>query len=137
MKRAVLWDSSAILALLDDRDASHRSALEIATAIGRDRRQSLITNYVEAESHALLLRKLGRTLALEWLISDTLPVERATLADEERARELLMTHRDKDWSLCDAFSFATIERRRIRTAFSFDHHFLQRGGFEVLGVKRR
>ena len=137
MKRAVLWDSSAILALLDDRDASHRSALEIATAIGRDRRQSLITNYVEAESHALLLRKLGRTLALEWLISDTLPVERATLADEERARELLMTHRDKDWSLCDAISFATIERRRIRTAFSFDHHFLQRGGFEVLGVKRR
>lgn len=137
MKRAVLWDSSAILALLDDRDASHRSALEIATAIAHDRRQSLITNYIEAETHALLLRKLGRTLALEWLVSDSLPVERATLADEERARALLMTHRDKDWSLCDAISFATIERRRIRTAFSFDHHFLQRGGFEVLGARSR
>ena len=136
MKRAVLWDSSAILALLDDRDANHGRAVEIATTIARDRRQSLITNYVEVETYALLLRKLGRALALAWLVSDTLPVERATLADEASAREMLMVHRDKDWSLCDAISFATIERRRIRTAFSFDHHFVQRGGFEVLGAKR-
>ena len=137
MKRAVLWDSSAILALLDDRDENHPLALELATAIARDRRQSIITNYIEVETHALLLRKLGRALALEWLVSDTLPVEKATLADEARAREILLERRDKDWSLCDAISFATIERRRIRTAFSFDHHFLQRGGFEVLGAKRR
>ena len=137
MKRAVLWDSSAILALLDRDDRNHKVARKVAVQLAVERRPSVITNYIEAETHALLLRKLGRTLALDWLVSDTLPVERATLADEARARELLMTHRDKDWSLCDAISFATIERRRIRTAFSFDHHFLQRGGFEVLGAKGR
>ena len=136
MKRAVLWDSSAILALLDDRDANHKKALEIAMALAKERRQSFITNYIEVETHALLLRKLGRGLALDWLISDALPVERATLGDEAEARELLVVHRDKDWSLCDAISFAMIERRSIRTAFSFDHHFLQRGEFEVLGATR-
>ena len=135
MRRTVLWDSSAILALLDDRDQNHARALDVATRIARERRPSLITNYLEVEAHALLLRKLGRALALEWLLSDSLTVERATSADEERARAILASHRDKDWSLCDAIAFAVIERRRIPFAFSFDRHFLQRGGFEVLGSR--
>ena len=51
MRRGVLWDSSAILALLiidaDDRD--HARAAEIA----RQGRPSFVTNYVEVETHTL------------------------------------------------------------------------------------
>ena len=132
MKRAVLWDSSAVLALLDDRNENHSRAYDIAMRIARERRPSLITNYLQVECHALLLRKLGRTTAREWLLSDSLSVERATPRDEERATELLMEYRDKDWSLCDAIAFAVLERRRIRTAFSFDRHFVQFGRVDVL-----
>ena len=35
---------------------------------------------------------------------------------------------DQDWTLCDAVSFAVLEARRIRTAFTFDHHFRQMAG---------
>jgi len=132
MKRAVLWDSSAVLALLDDRDENHEAALRIAMRIAKERRPSLITNYLQVECHALLLRKLGRALAREWLMSDALSVERATPGDEEQARALLAEYRDKDWSLCDAIAFAVMERRRIRTAFSFDRHFVQYGRVDVL-----
>jgi predicted nucleic acid-binding protein len=135
MRRGVLWDSSAILALLDADDADHERAVRAAQRIASERRPSFITNYIEAEAHALLLHKLGRALALEWLLRGGLPILRVLPREEERAREILSRHADKDWSLCDAISFAVIELREVRTAFSFDRHFRQYGRFEVLGPK--
>lgn len=134
MRGAVLWDSSAILALLDADDADHDRAVSVARSIAEKRRPSFITNYIEAEAHALLLRKLGRALALEWLLNGGLPVVRVLPREEEKAREILSRHSDKDWSLCDAISFAVMEIRAVAAAFSFDRHFRQYGKFEVLGV---
>jgi len=134
MRRAVLWDSSAILALLDADDADHPAAAEIARRIAAERRSSFITNYLEAETHALLLRKLGRSLAREWLLTGGLSVTRVLPHEEERARDYLARYSDKDWSLCDALSFAVIESRGVEAAFSFDRHFVQFGRCEVLGI---
>ena len=105
VRRGVLWDSSAILALLDADDADHERAVAMAGQIASEKRPSFITNYIEVEAHALLLRKLGRTLAREWLLTGGLPVIRALPEEEERAREIVARHSDKDWSLCDAISF--------------------------------
>ena len=135
MTRGVLWDSSAILALLDADDADHARAVEIASQIAGDRRPSFITNYIEAEAHALLLRKLGRAIARQWLLSGGLNVVRASLAEEQRARDILVRHTDKDWTLCDAISFAVLDARHVARAFTFDHHFRQCGRIQVLGLK--
>jgi predicted nucleic acid-binding protein len=134
VKRAVLWDSSAVLALLDADDADHDTAARIAREIANEARPSFVTNYIEVETHALLLRKLGRSLALEWLLSGGLPVVRVSPQEEQRAREILERYNDKDWSLCDSISFAVIDSRSIDAAFSFDRHFLQFGGCRVLGI---
>jgi len=134
VKRSVLWDSGAFLALLDADDTDHPRAVEIARSLATQRRPGVITNYIEVETHALLLRKLGRTLAREWLLRASLPVLRVLPEEEARAKEMLATYEDKDWSLCDAISFAVMERRGLRTAFSFDQHFRQYGRFEVLGA---
>ena len=134
MRRAVLWDSSAVLALLDADDADHGRTVEIASHIASEKRPSFITNYIEAEAHALLLRKLGRALAREWLLAGGLTVLRVRPDEEERAKEMLARYADKDWSLCDACSFAVIDRRRVGAAFSFDHHFGQFGRCEVWGL---
>ena len=135
MTRAVLWDSSAILALLDADDADHAEAVAVARQIASEARQSFLTNYIEVEAHALLLRKLGRTIAREWLLTGGLAVVRALPDEEQRAREILARHTDKDWTLCDAISFAVLEARRVRRAFTFDHHFRQYGRIHVLGLK--
>jgi len=134
MRRGVLWDSSAILALLDADDADHEAAAQTAIRIANEKRPSFITNYVEVETHALLLRKLGRSLAREWLLKGGLPVVRALREEEDRAKEILAVHTDKDWSLCDAISFAVMESRGVNRAFSFDGHFRQYGRFTVLGL---
>lgn len=133
MKRAVLWDSSAILALLDGDDADHHRAVTAARRIASEARPSFITNYIEVEAHSLLLSKLGRALAREWLLTGSLPVLRANVSEEERAKEILARYADKDWSLCDAISFAVMETRGVRFAFSFDAHFQQWGRAQILG----
>jgi predicted nucleic acid-binding protein len=133
---SVLWDSSAILAFLDADDADHLRAVAVARQIASEARPSFITNYIEAEAHALLLRKLGRTVAREWLLTGGLPVVRALPAEEQSARAILARHADKDWTLCDAISFAVLDARRIARAFTFDHHFRQYGRIQVLGLTR-
>ena len=134
MIRSVLWDSSAILALLDADDADHGRAVVVARQIALEKRPSFVTNYIEVEAHALLLRRLGRAVAREWLLTGGLPIARVLPEEEQRAREILARHADKDWSLCDAISFAVLDARRIRRAFTFDHHFRQYGRVEILGL---
>jgi predicted nucleic acid-binding protein len=133
---SVLWDSSAILGLLDADDADHAHAVAVARGIASERRPSFITNYIEAETHALLLRKLGRAIAREWLLTGGLTVVTALPVEERRAKEILARHTDKDWTLCDAISFAVLDSRRVARAFTFDHHFRQYGRIQVLGLKR-
>ena len=135
MTRGVLWDSSAILALLDADDADHAQAVAVARRIASERRPSFVTNYIEAEAHALLVRKLGRAIARHWLLTGALPVVRALPAEEQHAREMLARHADKDWTLCDAISFALMEARRVTRAFTFDHHFRQYGRLQVVGLE--
>jgi predicted nucleic acid-binding protein len=134
VKRAVLWDSSAVLALLDADDADHDTAARIAREIADEARPSFVTNYIEVETHALLLRKLGRSLALEWLLRGGLPVVRVSPQEEQRAKEILERYSDKDWSLCDSISFAVIDSRNVDAAFSFDRQFFQFAGCRVLGI---
>ena len=135
MTRRVLWDSSAILALLDADDADHERAVAAVQRIAAEKRPSFITNYIETEAHALLLRKLGRTIAREWLLTGGLTVLRVLPNEEQQAKDILIRHTDKDWTLCDAISFAVLDARHVRRAFTFDHHFRQYGRIELLGLK--
>ena len=91
----------------------------------------LLTNFIVAECHALLLARVGSDFARRWLFGNTWRVEPVTDADELRAREIIRVYTDKSFSYTDATSFAVMERLGIRRAFAFDQHFEQYG-FEVL-----
>jgi len=69
------------------RRADHARAVAVARQIASEERPSFITNYIEAEAHALLLRKLGRTIAREWLLRGGLPMVRVLPAEEQRAKD--------------------------------------------------
>jgi predicted nucleic acid-binding protein len=88
------------------------------------------TNFLVADTHALLLNRRGRRLALEFLtvLAQGDPaVLRITEGDEARAREIIFQYDDKDFSYVDATSFAVMERLGIDEGFSFDRHFRQYG----------
>lgn len=129
----MLLDSSAVLALVDADDVNHRDALEVARQLGSERRPVFVTSHVRAEAHALLLTRLGRGAAREWLLRSGVEVVFASRTEEEEAVQLLAEREDKDWSLCDALSFVVVTHRRAAGAFSYDRHFHQHGRFRVWG----
>lgn len=123
----VMVDTSAIYALLDRSDANHAQAVALLKNM-RDAGESvLVTNFVVAEAHALILSKLGYPIARSWLEGQCWPVERALVEDEERAVEIILSYEDKTFSYTDAVTLAIMERLGVQTALAFDRHFTQFG----------
>jgi predicted nucleic acid-binding protein len=128
--RWVLVDTSAYFALADQQDRNHEAALRVRNRLIGERWRLLTTNFVIAETHALLLARLGRAIALRVLQQidrSTTTIVRVSEGDEMRARGILSKYDDKDFSFTDAASFAVMERLRMSQAFSFDRDFAQYG----------
>src|SRR6059036_3728455 len=115
----IFVDTSAIYALLDRGDRNHRAAAAILEAMTARRVQPLVTNFVVAETHGLLVARLGPAIARRWLFGNVWTVERVTAEDEDRARQILRGYDDKRFSYTDATSFAIMERLRLAEAFAF------------------
>jgi len=132
--RRVFVDTSAYFALTDLQDANHGLAVAVHERLVAGRWRLFTTNFVVAETHALLLARLGRavgTTVLQRIDRSATTIVRIALADERRARDIISRYDDKDFSLTDAMSFAVMERLQIPVAFTFDRDFTQYG-FQVL-----
>jgi predicted nucleic acid-binding protein len=134
----VFVDTSAYFALANRRDASHGPATGIMEELVSSRRRLFTTNFVLAELHALLLTRLDRRIAAEVLTavdtSTLTTVVRVSASDERRAREIVLSYADKNFSLTDATSFAVMERLHITHTFTLDQDFGQFGWF-VLSLR--
>ena len=123
----ILADTSANYALLDRSDRNHARAVALARLMRRRHVTPLLTNFIVAETHGLMVSRLGAGLARRWLFGNVWPIERVTTDDEARARDILRRYDDKSFSYVDATSFSVMERLGIRQAFAFDPHFEQYG----------
>ena len=111
--REVFVDTSALYASVDKDDDFHRSVVkrleEIVSAGGR----IIVTNYILAELHALLLTRLNRHVAFTSLQrlreSRDVGILRVSQDEEWRAWEIIERYTDKDFSFTDATSFAAME----------------------------
>jgi predicted nucleic acid-binding protein len=127
-------DSGAWIALLQESDTHHIAALAVRGRLVQQRTRLITTNFVVAETHALLLRA-GYAPAVAFLRKMTAgqmaTVIRAETEDEAAAREIIYQYTDKKYSLADAISFAVMARLGITRAWSYDQHFKQ-CGWQVL-----
>lgn len=122
-----LVDTSAIYALMDRDDTNHRKAVAVLRALPRRGLTPVLSNFIVAESHALILSRLGSQIARDWLLKQIWPIEPITPVDERKAREIIQRYEDKTFSYTDATSFALMERLSLTEAFAFDAHFRQYG----------
>ena len=127
----VLADTSAVYALVDRDDAFHRKAVAILRSMPERGLTPLLTNFILAECHALILSRLGAAMARRWLLGQAWHVEPVQTRDEEVAKDIIRKFTDKSFSYTDATSFAVMERMGINAAFGCDPHF-QQYGFELL-----
>jgi hypothetical protein len=124
-------DTFFFLAFLNPRDKAHAKAF----AANREDRPVVTSEWVLLEvadhlcslTNRLLLPRLRAELVADGRFK-ILPVDQETL---ERAIELYDTRHDKEWSLTDCTSFIIMTDRRIKDAWTGDHHFEQ-AGFQIL-----
>lgn len=126
----VLVDSSAYFVLANVKDGDHNKARSILRRANTEHWRLFTTNFVLAETHALLLKRLNRLVAVTFVgqvYQGSTTIVRVSEVDERRAWEIITRYDDKDFSLTDATSFAVMERLGIAHVFTFDHHFAQYG----------
>jgi predicted nucleic acid-binding protein len=129
-RRSVFVDASAFYAAVNSKDTHHQTALVILERLANPATRLFTTTLILAEAHALILRRMNRRVALQFLddVEDsTAEIVSITAQDERRARDILHQYDDKDFSLTDAISFAVMERLGLNAAFSFDRNFAQYG----------
>ena len=125
--KPVIIDTSGIVAAMNVKGNHHSEAKESFLRAAQERRILVITNYVRAETHALLVSKAGKETALKFLEDTSWVIEWVTPKDEREAIGLLIQYHDKAFSLTDATTFVVAKRLGIDTAIAFDRHFRQIG----------
>ncbi|WP_406678069.1 type II toxin-antitoxin system VapC family toxin [Moorella sp. ACPs] len=120
-------DTSAVYALIDRSDDLHEKAKNLFKKLSEKDVDLILTNFILAETHALILSRIGHELAREWLKNLVWKIERVKEEDEKRAREIIIAYKDKSFSYTDATTFAVMERLKLNVALAFDNHFTQFG----------
>jgi predicted nucleic acid-binding protein len=124
-------DTSAWYPLIVARHPDHARLGSALRALIRNHRRLVTTNLVVAETHALLLRRVGRTTALTFLQtvgeSPNVVVRSSRELEAAAERDWLTRYEDQDFSFADAVSFAVMTERGIRDALTLDHHFVVAG----------
>ncbi len=124
--------TSFFIALVLDRDAYHRNAVDLA----RSRREHLLTTSAIILELGAYLAKGQRRLAFSRITqliaqsqADVVQVDQTLM---QRGLARFENRRDKNWSLADCISFVVMEDRGITEAATTDEHFEQAGFIALL-----
>ncbi len=130
----IFVDTGAFLARYVERDQYHDAAIEHWRVLQKDRRQLFTSSFVLDETFTLLARRTTYPFAVErariLFGSTSLTILRPDEKDEVAALELFQKYADQKVSFTDCISFVLMEKRAIKSAFSFDRHF-SLAGFAV------
>jgi uncharacterized protein len=127
-------DTGPLLARRLSRDPYHNRAVGSWNRWAESQEPLATTILVLGELITLMNQRAGVHAALRYwrdlLESPRLEIIRPESADETLAMRLLEKIADPAITFTDYISFAVMQRRRIRRAFTFDQHFCT-AGFEI------
>lgn len=129
----IFVDTSAHFAIANEKDIDHKGANAFLEKLAKEEYTLLITNFILSETYTLMLRKIGREKAIEYIenLKKSSMIIRVSAEDEKKAWEIIRQYKDKDFSYVDATSFVVMERLGVKKAFTFDNHFKQYGFVKV------
>lgn len=130
----IFLDTSAVYALADTADESHKTARATFEHLLKNGENFLIHNYIIIEAAALLQRRLrfsqARTFLREAGNFQILWVDKNL---HGKAVEFFERKGKRDLSLVDCVSFCVMRQEGLKRAFAFDDDFAKEG-FETVGA---
>jgi predicted nucleic acid-binding protein len=123
MKRTVLADTGPLYAAVDPEDARHKRAIGELRQLENERREIVVLYSTLLEAYSLILFRLGRDVASDWLtdMADAAPVN-PTPEDYLQAAAKIRTLADQPITLFDAVT-AVVASRLDMQVWTYDHHF--------------
>ena len=132
----IFIDTAAFIALVDATDKNHQPAERCYREIVQSRNSLVSSNFVICETLNYLRTRISYKVSVEFresvYKSDILEIMYISMDTEEEAYKIFKKYKDKDFSFTDCTSFALMERKKIKKVFSFDHHFIQYGSFQMI-----
>jgi uncharacterized protein len=133
-ENAIIFDTSAVYALINTSDQYHKKAVEFYTCLPKDY-TFVIINYTKYESYTRIRYDLDfyKAMNLYNCLCDTekfFQIE-VSINDENGAKQILTKYSDHKLSFHDAICANIMKKIGIFKIFSFDNHFNVLG-FEVI-----
>lgn len=132
MSNRVFVDALFVIALINQRDAYHAKASELADLY--DEQPLLTTDVVLLEIGNALARNFKQQaieIIDDFLSSSEVEIVRLNPQLFEQAYSLYKQYQDKEWGLIDCVSFVVMREAGISSALTFDQYFGQ-AGFQAL-----
>ena len=118
-------DASALVALADRDDVSHRAAVSAYRDLLAGGYRLFTTDLALAGAHEMLSLALGREVARSWLAQCNIHVVCAAAADVEVARRAIEEGSSApDAALADVIQLAVLDRLGVTEVFAVDRGFL-------------
>lgn len=123
MNYAVLADAGPLYAAVDPEDAYHKRAVQDMQRLEREGREIVVAYSTLLEAYSLVLFRLGKSTALDWLtdIADASLINPSP-EDYRLAAAQLRRLADQPITLFDAVA-ATVATRLRLEVWTYDHHF--------------
>jgi predicted nucleic acid-binding protein len=124
MRQVVLADTGPLYAAADKDDSYHRKAHLELKRLARERYGIVVAYPTLCESYTLVLRRLGKSAALNWLddMMTGVSLINAASEDYQDARKKIAAFADQPITLFDAILAVLSERLGI-AVWTYDHHF--------------
>jgi predicted nucleic acid-binding protein len=123
MTHAVLADTGPLYAAVDPEDSRHARALQELRKLDSDRREVVVLYSTLLEAYSLILFRLGRNVASNWLTDMANAVLlNPTPEDFRLAGERIRALSDQPITLFDAVAAVIASRLKVEV-WTYDHHF--------------
>lgn len=131
----IFVDTGAWVAIADKNDQYAKRASQQYTDLILRKEKLVTSDLILVETYNLLSQTIGSkaTITFGNILNSIhfLKIETVTKIDWERAWKIFEKYDDKGFSFTDCTSFVLMERIKVRTAFSFDIHFIQYGFIKI------
>jgi predicted nucleic acid-binding protein len=130
----IFVDTSAFLAIVNEKDNNHIAAKTFLEGIKNDKvkvKKIITSDYIIDETLTRIRYSVGHKEAVKWGkdILASRVVEKIEVGKEifELAWEIFESYEDKKLSFTDCTSFALMKKRDVEKVFSFDKDFKNMG----------